>query len=167
MQSLQFPDVKDFMAKLLAADPFDAFLLSEASITTFTTFHIDGSFHKDYFGTAEAEKEHLTDAAFPSWKMIRPFFFDLVKGKHTPLQFKIVFRLADYNVEKLLKQSGIDLQVQDVSGLFLNIHYNGKEVSCTTGTSLRIFTLDKSLDHAWDAMVQKFLRQKQIPFLTI
>lgn len=166
MQFLQITDVKDFMTKLLAADPFDAFLVSEASITTFTTVHIDGSFHPDYFGTGESEQEHLSAGQFPSWKMIRPFFFDLVKGKHTPLNFKIVFRLADYNVEKLLNQSGIDLHAQDVAGLFMNIHYNGKEVSCTTGTALRIFTLDKSLDHAWDALVQKFLKQKQIPFLT-
>lgn len=163
MQSLKITDVKDFMTKLLMSDPFDAFLLSEASITTFTTFHIDGSFHKDYFGTTDEDVEH-SSAKFPSWKLLRPFFFDLVKGKHTPLQFKIVFRLADYNVEKLLLQSGLPLSTQDVSGLFLNIHYNGKEVSCTTGTSLRIFTLDKTLDHAWDSMVQKFLKQKQIPF---
>lgn len=163
MQSLQFPDTKDFMAKLLAADPFDAFLLSEASITTFTTFHIDGSFHPDYFG--DAERETLPDAPLPSWKLVRPFFFDLVKGKHTPLAFKIVFRLADYNVEKLLVQSGIRLQPQDISGLFLNIYYNGKNASCTTGTSLNLFTLDKTLDQAWDTMVQKFLRQKQIPFI--
>lgn len=163
MQSLQFPDVKDFMTKLLAADPFDAFLLSEASITTFTTFHIDGVFHPDYFGNAE--RESLPDAPFPSWKLVRPFFFDLVKGKNTPLNFKIVFRLADYNVERLLAQSGVSLHAQDVSGLFLNIYYNGKNAFCTTGTSLRIFTLDRTLEHDWDAMVQKFLRQKQIPFL--
>lgn len=166
MQSLQIPDVKNFMAKLLASDHFDAFLLSEATITTFTTFHIDGSFHKEYFGDLEKEQEYPSTIS-PCWKMIRPFFFDLVKGKNTPLSFKIIFRLADYNVEKLLTQSGLDLHAQDVSGLFLNIHYNGKEVTCTTGTSLCIFTLDKSLDHAWDSMVQKFLRQKQIPFLPL
>lgn len=164
MQSLKITDVKDFMSKLLTADPFDPFLLSEASITTFTTFHIDGSFHKDYFGISEEEQEYPS-SSFPAWKLLRPFFFDLVKGRHTPLNFKIVFRLADYNVEKLLRQSGISLTAQDVSGLFLNVHYNGKEVFCITGTSLRIFTLDKSLDHAWDAMVQKFMKQKQIPFL--
>lgn len=164
MQSLKITEVKDFMTKLLTADPFDAFLLSEASLTTFTTFHIDGSFHKDYFGMTEEDTE-CSSAKFPSWKLLRPFFFDLVKGKHTPLQFKIVFRLADYNVEKLLQQSGISLTAQDISGLFLNIHYNGKEVTCTTGTSLRIFTLDKSLDHAWDSMVQKFFKQKQIPYI--
>lgn len=165
MQSLQIPDVKDFMSKLLATEFFDTFLLSEASITTFTQFQIDGTYHPDYFGTTEDEDD-IPSSQATTWKLVRPFFFDLVKGKHTPLNFKIVFRLADYNTEKLLKQAGIALHAADVAGLFLNIHYNGKEVICTTGTSVRIFTLDKSLDRAWDDMVQKFLKQKKIPFLT-
>lgn len=151
------------MSRLLTTECFDAFLLSEATITTFTTFHIDGSFHKDYFGLSQ---DHTTCPAGSSltWRLIRPLFYELVKGRHTPLNFKLVFRLADYNTEKLLEQAGIPLTVNDVAGLFLNIHYNGKEVSGTTGTSLRIFTLDKSLDFAWDTMVEKFLRQRKIPF---
>ncbi len=166
MHSLQFPDVKDFMSRLLTTECFDAFLLSEASITTFTTFHIDGSFHKDYFGLSQ-DQTALPAGSVLTWRLIRPFFYELVKGRHTPLNFKLVFRLADYNTEKLLEQSGIQLAVNDVAGLFLNIHYNGKEVFGTTGTSLHIFTLDKSLDFAWDTMVEKFFRQRQIPFLSI
>lgn len=175
MQSLQISDVKDFMGKLLGTDYFDAFLVSEASITTFTTFQIDGTFHKDYYDTDSSEEiqsgsssdSHPKSTAGLSWKLLRPHFFDLVKGRHTPLNFKIVFRLADYNVEKLLVQSGIPLHEPDVAGLFLNIHYNGKEVTCTTGTSLRVFTLDKSLDQAWDTMVQRYLKQRMIPFLLL
>lgn len=166
MHSFQFPDVKDFMSRLLTTECFDAFLLSEASITTFTTFHIDGSFHKDYFGLSQ-EQTACPAVSTLTWRLVRPFFYDLVKGRHTPLNFKLIFRLADYNTEKLLEQSGIPFTSNDVAGLFLNIHYNGKEVFCTTGTSLRLFTLDKSLDFAWDSMVEKFLRQRQIPFLSI
>ncbi|MDO5344619.1 MAG: DUF5721 family protein [Lachnospiraceae bacterium] len=168
MQSLKLPDVKDFMNKLLTTDAFDAFLLSEASVTTFTTFRIDGTYHKDYYGTdAELLEQDPHSAAGPAWKLIRPLFFQIVKGKYTPLDFKLVLRLADYNVEKLLAQSGISLHSRDVAGLFFNLHYNGKEIVCTTGTSLRIFTLEKTLDLAWDTMVQKFLKQQQIPFLLL
>lgn len=167
MRSLQIPDVKDFMTKLLTTDIFDTFLVSEASVTTFTTFQIDGSYHPDYFGNMDgsADADHGKEETAPYWRLIRPFFFDLIKGKHTPLNFKIVFRLADYNVEKLLLQAGIPLHALDVSGLYLNIYYNGKEISCITGTSVRVFTLDKSLEHAWDDMVGKFLKQRSIPFL--
>ncbi len=178
MQSLQIPDTKDFMNKLLNLEVFDPFLVSEASVTTFTTFQIDGSFHSEYYGEistdtqegSAADKEDgngTTRQAALTWRMVRPIFFDLIKGKHTPLNFKIVFRLADYNVEKLLTQSGVPVKVADVAGLFLNIHYNGKETTCTTGTSLRVFTLDKSLDQAWDSMVQRFFKKQMIPFLSL
>lgn len=168
MQSLQLPDIRDFMNKLLAADAFDAFILSDASLTTFTTFRIDGSYHKDYYGSGEEDPESGSPSSTDlTWGRIRPLFYQLIKGKYTPLDFRLVFRLADYNVEKLLVQSGIPLNVSDVAGLFLNLHYNGKGAVCTTGTSLRVFTLEKDLDHAWDAMVQKFLKQQQIPFLPL
>ena len=38
----------------------------------------------------------------------------------------------------------------------MNITYQNKEVTCTSGTSMKTFTLDKSLDHAWDEMMLKF-----------
>lgn len=163
MQSLQIPDVKDFMGKLLGSDQFDAFLVSEASLTTFTTFQIDGTFHSDYFGAEDAGEEAAPKVL--TWKQLRPHMFELVKGRYTPLNLKVVFRLADYNVEKLLAQSGVPLNVRDVAGLFLNIHFASGQITCVTGSSLRIFTLDKSLDQAWDDMVRRYLRQCQIPFL--
>ena len=166
MQALQIPDVRDFMTKLLTTAIFDTFLVTETTLTTFTTFHMDGSFHADYYGSMDTDEETKKPASSPSWKQVRPFFFYLVKGKYTPLNFKIVFRLADYNTEKLLAQSGVPLHIQDSAGLYLNILYDGKNISCTTGTSVRVFTLDRSLDHAWDDMVRKFLRQKEIPYIT-
>ena len=51
------------------------------------------------------------------------------------------------------------MHAEDVQGLYLNIRYDGKHLSCITGTSFKTFTLDKSLEHAWDEMVQKFLKQ--------
>lgn len=163
MQSLQIPDVKDFMGKLLGSELFDAFVVSEAALTTFTTFQIDGSFHKDYYSEDLQQEESCPTAL--TWKLLRPHIFELIRGKHVPLSLKLIFRLADYNVEKLLAQAGVSLHIRDVAGLFLNIHYIEGKISCTTGSSLRIFTLDRSLDQAWDDMVRKYLRQCQIPFL--
>lgn len=164
MRSFQIQDTRDFMKKLLMVDTFDTFQLSEASITTFASFHMDGLFHADYFGTQEEEAFSTEKDSYVLWKRIRPFFFDLTKGKNTPLSFRIVFRLAHHNVAKLLSQSGISLTAEDVDGLFLNIRYDENGLYCISGTSLRIFSLDKSLEHAWDAMLEKFFRQKAIPF---
>lgn len=163
MQSLLIPDVKDFMGKLFGSELFDAFAVSEASVSTFTSFQIDGSFHRDYYGDPAGAGEDCPAAL--TWKLLRPHIFELIKGKYVPLGLKLVFRLSDRNVGKLLAQAGIPLQAGDVAGLFLNILYAEGKISCTTGTSLKIFTLDKSLDRAWDEMVRRYLRQCQIPFL--
>lgn len=94
---------------------------------------------------------------------MRPFCLELIKGKKTPLNFKIVFQLSSSNTEKLLLQTGVALTPSDVNGLYLNLHYDGRSLHCITGTSLNLFTMDKSLEHAWDEMVRKFFHAKEIP----
>lgn len=165
MRAYIIQDIRDFTKKLLIGDTFDTFLLSEASITTFATFQIDGSFHAEYLGSRDSELCSAEQSGYTLWKRIRPFFFELTKGKNTPLSFKIVFRLAPHNVESLLAQAGITISAEDVDGLFLNVHYDGTSLSCVSGTSLRIFSLDKTLEHAWDSMLEKFFRQKEIPYI--
>lgn len=166
MRSYQIQDIRDFMKKLLIADTFDTFLLSEATITTFSRFQIDGSFHPEYLNSDEAAQLGAEQSGYTLWKRVRPFFFELTKGKQTPLGFHIIFRLAPHNVSRLLEQSGLSLRPEDVDGLFLNIRFDGKELFCISGTSLKIFSLDKSLDHAWESMLEKFFRQKEIPFVS-
>ena len=153
------------MKKLLIRETFDTFLLSEASITTFSTFQIDGHFHPEFLSTGESELLTVENCGYALWRRIRPFFYELTKGKNTPLRFHIVFRLAPHNVEALLARSGLALASGDVDGLFLNIHFDGSALTCTSGTSLRVFSLDKGLERAWDSMLEKFFHQKEIPFL--
>ncbi len=157
MLALKISDTRSFMAKLLTGDTFDSFLFSEGSLTTFTTFSIDGTWHPEYFGEE-------ADGGIPTltWKLIRPRIFDLIKGTHTPLHLRIVLKLADYNVKSLLQQAGLPLQKEQVDGLFLNLAYSREDVTLTTGTSLKIFTLDKSLDRVWDDMVRRFLQTRGI-----
>lgn len=167
MISLKIIDVKDFMSKLLISDTFNKFLLSEATITTGNTFIIDGHLNKDFYTTEELEENNLTDQTMSTWEALKPFCFELIKGKKTPLHFKIVFLLSSNNVIKLLEQSSISLSPNDVNGLFLNIKYSNNTLQCITGTSLKLFTLDKSIENEWDSMIQKFFKSHEIPFETI
>ena len=89
MQSLLIPDVKDFMGKLFGSELFDAFAVSEASVSTFTSFQIDGSFHRDYYGDPAGAGEDCPAAL--TWKLLRPHLFELIKGKYVPLGLKLVF----------------------------------------------------------------------------
>lgn len=167
MTALQIQDVKDFMSKLLIGSTFDAFWLSEASVTTSVTFHIDGSLHSDFYDTEEAEAIALEGRKYALWKDMKPHCYSIIKGKKTPLHFKIVFLLSKKNTEKLLLANHLGFSPEDIFGLFLNFQYDGKHLTCTTGTSMKTFTLDKSLEHAWDELIQKFFRQQQIPYETI
>lgn len=167
MIALQIQDVKDFMSKLLIGNAFDAFWLSEVAITTFTTFHIDGVLHPDFFDTEEAENIASEGRKYALWKDLKPLCFSVIKGKKTPLCFKIVFMLSRKNTEKLLANNHLKFTADDIFGLFVNFQFDGTHLNCTTGTSLKTFTLDKSLDHVWDELVQKFFRQQQIPYETI
>lgn len=145
------------MKHLLLTETFDHFLFIEGEITTFNTFTIDGYLHKDFF-------EEEPPLSFSFWKHLREFCFSIIKGKRTPLQFKFVFSLSPENIAKLISQNELNFHPQDVQGLYLNLRFNGTDLQCITGTSLKTFTLDKSLEQAWDKMVQKFFSQKGIEY---
>lgn len=166
MIALQLPEVKDFMSKLLAGDVFDHFLLNEATITTYNTFTIDGHIKKPFYSQEELEELPFDEKMLSYWKDVKPFCFELIKGKKTPLSFHFVFQLSSQNVTKLLSMNNSSLSSKDLNGLYLNIRYDGSSLSLITGTSINIFTLDKSLDHIWDQMVQQFLKQKEIIFIS-
>lgn len=157
MISLKLTNRKMFMKHLLLTETFDHFLFIEGEITTFNTFTIDGYLHKDFF-------EEEPPLSFSFWKHLREFCFSIIKGKRTPLQFKFVFSLSPENIAKLISQNELNFHPQDVQGLYLNLRFNGTDLQCITGTSLKTFTLDKSLEQAWDKMVQKFFSQKGIEY---
>ena len=164
MIALQIQDIKNFMSKLLLSQTFDHFQIVEGAITTFNTFHIEGRIHRDFF-TAE-ELEELEHREFSLWKEVKPLCLELNKGKKTPLSFKFTFQLSKENTEKLLVSSGItSIRPENVSGLLLNVRFDNGALSVITATNLSLFTLDKSLEHAWDDMVKRFLKQQEISFL--
>ncbi|PWJ51529.1 DUF5721 family protein [Faecalicatena contorta] len=158
MISLHLTSVKDYMAHLLLSETFDNFLFIEGQIVTFNTFTIDGFIQKAFF----SEEESISE--YSSWKNLRDYCLSLIKGKKTPLSFKFVFSLAPANIERLIEQNHLDFQMDQVQGLYLNIRYDGSKLQCVTGTSLKTFTMDKSLEQAWDKMVQKFFTQKEIAY---
>ena len=159
MIALALTEVKECMAKLLLSETFDLFYFIEGEITTFGTFTMDGYLKKDFF---DSDEEPARDYAL--WKDMREYCFSLIKGKRTPLGFKFVLGLSDSNIEKLLMQQGLDFKAQDVRGLYLNLKYDGTKLQCITGTAMNLFTMDKSLEQAWDKMIQKFFTQKEIKY---
>lgn len=162
MIALQILDVKEFTKHLFIGSVLHPFLLSEATVTTSHTTTIDGSLHKNFYTEEEQASMKLGDRDFATWEEVKPFCFSLIKGTHTPLYFKIVFQLSRNDIEKFLTASGVPMQPEDVFGLFINITYDGTNLVCTTGTSIRTFTLDKTLDNSWDIWIMTFFKEQGI-----
>ena len=111
-----------------------------------------------------AGEEEAPDREFSLWQEQREYCFSLIRGKRTPLNFRFILALSRPDTVRLLEQENLSLTPEDVQGLYLNFHFNGTELSCTTGTSLNLFTLDKSLEQAWDKEAQQFFTKHGIPF---
>lgn len=153
MLGFQIDDIKDFTHKLFCQNVFDNFLVPEAFFSTTFSIAIDG--------TSPSEEGKPSCA---TWGQLRPLAFQIVKGQTLPRGFKIVLRLTPENVENTLRSLGNPAAPEEVAGLFLNILYEEGKLRCTTGVSLAVFSLDRSLDTAWDQVARRFLRRHQISF---
>ncbi len=159
MLAFQILELKDFTSKLFLSDVFHRFYFVEGSFTTFITQTLDGALHKEFFDSGSAPEQ-----TYCYWEEVRPYCYSIIRGKRSPLHFHIIFQLSAPNTAKLIQQSGLSLKPEDIHGLYLNCQFQNGKLTCTTGASLRIFSLDKSLERVWDEMVKKFFKQQGILF---
>lgn len=141
-------NTKEFMAMLLKKDIFDAFQVREVLITTFTTFEIHGNLNKDFFDTEEE-----IDRKFCVWRELKPYVFELIKGNRLPKSIKIVFSADEPLLEAISPEA---------SALFVNISFENNRLGIITGSSLKNFTLSKTVEFMWDDWVIRFLESHKI-----
>lgn len=164
MIALELTNVKDFMNILLKSDTFDHFLLQEAVITGAASYVIDGHITTGFYSEDEMEEQGLTGLSMLPFSKLRGNCFDLIKGKKPPSSFRFVFLLSPDNLAKTLTSLQSSYTPDDLSGMFINIKYQNQLLTLTTGVSYRIFSTDKTLDHAWDQLVLRFLNQREIRY---
>lgn len=172
MVLFKITDIKKFMNTLLIDKTFDQFLIAEAVIKMASTYVIDGHINKSFY--TDEELSDLTETAVQNGRIfsdkmqrfyeIKPICLSIIKGKKTPASFKFTFCLSDENTEKFLKTFDSDFKPSDIGNLTLNIKYDGIELTATTSVSLNIFSMDKSIDSAWDTMIKKFFSTNEIKF---
>lgn len=149
---------KNCMSHLLLKPTFDRFSLIEGELTTYNTFRVDGRLCRDFF-------EEAPDRAYSLWGELRDFFFRLIRGKRTPLNFKFILSLSEKDTAAWMKGREIPgLSPANVRGLYLNFRYDGTILQCVTGISLDIFTMDKTLEKLWDESVKNFFLKNGIDF---
>jgi hypothetical protein len=160
MISLNIPEVKPFMAKLLMSTAFDTFLLKDMELQTFTNFSISGQFNEAFFNNDELEERK--DRRFITWGEVRQTAFSMIKGNKTPLSLKIIFQLPQDGCEILVNRSGGRLHPEEIGGLYLNIRFEKGELHIITGTAIKTFSLDKTLEQEWDNEVKNLLKEQGI-----
>lgn len=151
----QIEDIKGLTFKLFLGEVFDAFLVREVQIVTYNCFTIDGHIKKGFY--TKEELEETEEEEFSTWKKLRPICFSLVKGKKLPLSFHIEFQLSLKELESFLEKTGVSFSSQDINGLYLQIRYEEGKLNYVTGCSLKLFTMDKELERAWDEEVRTFM----------
>ena len=164
MLALKITDIRDFTNKLFIGEVFDKFCLSEASITTFNTFTIDGRLQRDFFDTDSLNKLTEHGRTHSLWKEIRPFCWSVIRGKRTPLSFKIVLHLSRNGIEAAMRNTDLGISSEQIDGFYLNLQFKNNALLCTTGTSLKTFLMTKQPEQFWDDMILQFLNQNQILF---
>ncbi|SEP86151.1 hypothetical protein SAMN02910289_00709 [Lachnospiraceae bacterium RM5] len=148
-------NIKNFTTHLFSKNTFDYCMVNEVKISTYSTFTIDGHLNYDYF--SDEEKNDINNEHLVSWSKLRPICFDLIKGKKLPISFSIIFAMKRSFLNKLINENNIDIDPEDINDLFMNIKYKDDKLTLTTGVSLKIFTLDKSLENAFDKYISNFI----------
>ena len=159
MIAIRLPELKPFTAQLFLQNTFHPFLVCEASFQTGCGYVIDGKRNAEYYGPDDALEE-----AYVSWEELRPVCFQIIRGSRLPLQFKIVLRTPKAFPEKLAASAGADFSPEQVEAFHLIIQYRDGKITCTTGTSFALFTLDKTADQLWDRYVLQFLDRHKIAY---
>ena len=157
MLALKINDVKGFMNHLLIGNTFDHFPMAEVSVTTFNTFSIDGMIKKEFFDTDTQNILTQNRAVYSAWKEIRPFCFSIIRGRRTPLHFKLVCQLAPEQIFSIFEEKESDL-FSAVSSFSFIIQYKNNMLLCTTGISQIYFSMDKRAEQFWDVSVHNFFR---------
>lgn len=154
MISIKINDISNFMQSLLVNDVFDSFLLCDGEIHTSNTFSINGRINKDFYSSEELAS--VTED-FATWKNLKHICFEIIKGKKVPTKMKLVFAMPQSSFPKIIEDSTSPIVPENIGGLYIHILYENNAVEIITGTSLNIFTMDKTLDTYWDKMTVAFL----------
>ena len=99
MKALKAEDLRAFTQALFLGTVFDRFLLREAEFRTFCTFTVNGAAEVRWYSEEELESERVEE--YTSWEKLRPLCFSLIRGKRTPIAFRLDMKLAPGDAEKL------------------------------------------------------------------
>ena len=152
MEIFSIDEKTEYLKELFEKEKYDSFYLYEARVKTKLDYYVNGRLNREYFDT----EEQADLPEYVEWKDIKQIVYSYIKGKRLPIGFKIILMFNRENISRLLEMNNLPVKTEDVSALFMNVVYEHEALSVTTGTSLKIFTMDKTLEHVWDDTIKKY-----------
>ena len=150
MIRITIENTRSFIQHLLSNPFFGSMEMVRLELTTSVTRTVDGRIREEFFDTKEERGEYIR------WEEERDHFIAAIRGKVLPLSFRIVFRYPAEESEKLIGRGA------ELTSLFLNVNYDRKSTSLTTGISQNYFPPDPSSGKAWDEFVQHVAQKLDI-----
>lgn len=152
MEIFSIDEKTEYLKELFEKEKYDSFYLYEVRVKTKLDYYVNGRLNREYFDT----EEQADLPEYVEWKDIKQIVYSYIKGKRLPIGFKIILMFNRENISRLLEMNNLPVKTEDVRALFMNVVYEHEALSVTTGTSLKIFTMDKTLEHVWDDTVKKY-----------
>lgn len=152
MKNFEIEDAKEFIESLKSNEKYDSFYLYEARIKGRLDYYISGKQNPDYFDSDD--KSSIDE--YISWGDVKNSIFGLFDEEKLPNSFKIILMFNRDNIERLISMNKLSINLSDVSALMYNIYLEDGKLYITTGTSLKIFTLDKTLEQLWEDTVERY-----------
>ncbi len=164
MRSFQINDNRTFTAALFAGTLFDHMGTESIRLVTSSTLCVDGRCVAAFYTADElgAMPEGLPE--FVRWGELRGLAFHAVKGKKAPVSFQIILHADSGTLARLAAREECGVEAALIEALVLTIRYESGVCRLTSGTALRTFIPDKSLDRLWDEELQQFLAGHGIDF---
>ena len=153
MTNFEIENTKEFLNMLFTNDKYDSFYLFELRLKVELDYYISGKLNKGYI---QDEMEADTDSDYIQWKDIKGTILGLIKENRLPDSMKLILMFNADNVERLIEMNNLPISPEGVGGLFMNIYLEQGQMQLTTGTSMKVFTLDKTLEQVWDSTVSKY-----------
>ena len=154
MLALQIDEVKTFMNRLLAGSVFDSFLFVEGALQMGFSYEFDGHLNHDFYAEGELAGISEEEIYIP-YSQVRHVLFSLIRGKRTPLSFRLTLQANTSQTQTLLSSVS---SAASVKGLLLNIRYDGQKVMLTSGVNYSTFSFDKAPEHTWDQWLTEFIK---------
>ena len=147
-------EIKEFLNGLFTDERYDSFYLFSLKLDSDVSYDIDGKINRDFYD--EKEFEELVEKDYICWRDIKKTILGFMKDGKLPVKMKLILMFNKDNVNRLIEMNNIPIHPDNVRALFMNVIYSDNRLSITTGTSLNVFNMDKTLEELWDKTVEKY-----------